>query len=636
MKQSIEPSMQEESSYEIKKRYETFLYHNPLPISIIDHQFNMLDVNRAYEELMRQPRERLLSMSAADYRIKLLSGDKTEKTFKEKKPTKCELEITFNDGKKKIVEQYGIPLQIEDGEVSTAYFIFNDITRQREGEWEIQKQMERIKSLQKRSETIVQLNPMPILLIDTSFKVVVSNDAFISMSGIKKEAILGMSVRDFKVLEQKGEGLKQVIQQKRRTFGEVTVDLPSGVHVLEQYGIPIQDEGGELLNILIVYNDITERREKEKQIQQLMKETREKSDLLERSAGELENSLKALAKGDLTTGVQIADADPLTRAKNDYNAAIDAIKSLLMEVTKAVRQVEVSIQDSSKGTDEVAKAAEGVAFAAQNCSENTRKLLEQIDEINREISELTGTIKGVSVTSQEISQRAQKVTQEGANAKDLGKQVHQKMQAVEKIAQQSVEEITKLSEQMREISNIVRLITEIANQTNLLALNAAIEAARAGEHGRGFAVVAGEVRNLAGEAKNATNHIEEVIGNITRMSERTAVSMKSSYSELQTGIESVNRTIEALNQIIQETDVVARGILDISRSNENQATATNNVMQRVEKVVYLTKETQKQVEDMAALAEETSASTEEVASASHEVNEMAQRLQKMIGQFKLN
>ena len=96
---------------------------------------------------------------------------------------------------------------------------------------------------------------------------------------------------------------------------------------------------------------------------------------------------------------------------------------------------------------------------------------------------------------------AQKAATEGNQAAELGKFATDKMKTVEKIAGESVNEITALNERMKEISNIVKMIADISSQTNLLALNAAIEAARAGEHGRGFAVVAGEVRNLAGESK---------------------------------------------------------------------------------------------------------------------------------------
>ncbi|WP_294965224.1 methyl-accepting chemotaxis protein, partial [Sulfurimonas sp.] len=47
--------------------------------------------------------------------------------------------------------------------------------------------------------------------------------------------------------------------------------------------------------------------------------------------------------------------------------------------------------------------------------------------------------------------------------------------------------IKELSEDTKQVKDVLLVIGDIADQTNLLALNAAIEAARAGEHGRGFA-----------------------------------------------------------------------------------------------------------------------------------------------------
>jgi len=73
------------------------------------------------------------------------------------------------------------------------------------------------------------------------------------------------------------------------------------------------------------------------------------------------------------------------------------------------------------------------------------------------------------------------------------------------------EMVNQLANSSEQITEVVRLVHNIADQTNLLALNSGIEAARAGEYGKGFAVVAQEVKKLAEKTKSSIVDVQSLV-----------------------------------------------------------------------------------------------------------------------------
>ncbi len=634
---------------QLKHRSETIVQQNPMPIILVDKTFHIRVTNEAYITLSGISRNDLLRMTLRDFRLLEQTGDGLKKVISDRHRSKGEVLVEFPSGIRRL-QQYGIPIEDAGGNVSSILIVYNDITEERKkldeinallasqqkSQQDLQKKMEEVATLKQRSDIIVKQNPMPIMLMDTGFKILMVNEAYITLTGLSKDRLLGMSARDFKISSQKGEGLKKVVAEKKRSFGEVIIEFPSGLRILEQYGIPILDVKGNLQTLLCVYNDVTLQREQEKRIKQMMDEAKANAELLTVSAAELQTALAKVASGDLTYRVSIDDADPLVRLKMDYNAAAESIHMVLGSLTDAVVRLDATIKDTIKSTEEIAKATEQVAISSQKSTDNAKMQIVGIQKISNDISEISASIEEIASTSSNVMTHAEKASKEGAEAAGIGKIATGKMEIVEKISKQSVDEITALNDQMRQISKIVNLITDIANQTNLLALNAAIEAARAGEHGRGFAVVAGEVKNLAGESKKASSQIESLIRSIQAKSEQTSSSMRESFEEIKGGIDSVNRTVESLNRIISEATIVSAGMSEIVKATEDEAKATNELMSGIESFSSLTNENQQSMEDMAALAEETSASTEEIASASAELADMADRCRKEMQQFRFN
>jgi methyl-accepting chemotaxis protein len=536
---------------------------------------------------------------------------------------------------------------------------------------------------------------VPQAIVDSGFRILEVNEAFCSIVGYPHDRLISMDFREFRgknmleYLFDEGEGFDEARLRKQAVKSHVGWNASNGRHVVYRSIIPFLDTSGNVKNYFIVYDEVTELEKKmdeAKKLQQrseiivqqnpmpILVTTRKlkvivTNDAFQKLSGYDADRLRSMNLRDFSvigktgdgvgavlekkqrtfgeirvefpTGIKylqqysIPIVNERSEISNIFIVYIDItdLHSLVKELEDAIGQLETNIHDTGRSTTEISQATEKVATATQKTTESLREETLGLQRIVKEISELSASIEETAATSQDVMQHANHAAKDGADAAELGKIATEKMRVVERISHESVTEITRLNGQMKEISKIVRLIADISSQTNLLALNASIEAARAGEHGRGFAVVAGEVKSLAGQSKAATASIEELITSIQHTSEQTAASIQASYREITAGMERVNKTIEALNRITVEADVVAKGITQITKATEDQAEGTTRVMQGMESAGRSAEENLVQIAGMAALAEETSASLEEISGASSEISSMIDRIRLMMGKF---
>ena len=156
-----------------------------------------------------------------------------------------------------------------------------------------------------------------------------------------------------------------------------------------------------------------------------------------------------------------------------------------------------------------------------------------------------GLIEAVAAGSEQMSASIREISETMAKSRENSKVATTRVDAADGQAQ-------KLNAAAQAMSGIVEMISGITSQINLLALNATIESARAGEAGRGFAVVASEVKNLASQAKQATDTITSEIDALNTISGDVA----SSLTAIKAAIAGVNEFIASTAAAVEEQSIV--------------------------------------------------------------------------------
>lgn len=295
--------------------------------------------------------------------------------------------------------------------------------------------------------------------------------------------------------------------------------------------------------------------------------------------GDLIEKFTKISQGDLQIEVDIPYPGDFGILKETIIATVERLNSTMRTIHEAAEQV-------GSGAHQVASGAQELATGSTEQSTTIEELNVAVAQIAAQAEENLSTIV-----------LAAKYIEQAGNGVNTSNQYMQDLS-------EAMNEITAASDQ---ITNITKVIEDIAFQTNILALNAAIEAARAGNAGKGFAVVADEVRNLAAKSAEAAR--------------QTSALIAASANTVEKGTQIAGQTAQALADTGINAQRLNESFAKIEQASSAQTYAIEQIKDGIEQVSAV-------VQTNAATAEENSATSEEMSA-------QASTLREEVDKFRL-
>ncbi len=534
--------------------------------------------------------------------------------MKNKTPYQVEYRVKKVDGSTVFIQEQARPVGDDKGHITYVDGVFLDVTSHK-----IQRE--------ESQSMIVSSIPEPSLAfyLDASGKIKYINDYFVKVCKLRSaDEVIGVS--PIVLMESSS---KKALAEKVLETGEGIYNLERALKLKAQEkplftvtsSVPIRSEVGTIVGSLTVITDMTEMKEKEKEVQDLL-------DYTNSCLKDLGEGIRKISEGDLEIYLEKIKDDDFGKTFDEFNKLVTNLKSVIENILanmlttlEEAQQSNEAVSQMNLGMQQVSTAAEQIATGSENLSRHAGTAASDI----KASQEIFKRLSDSSAKSASYASQAGKTSDEAQGLSNKG--LEEVEQLVAEISNLGAI-IQSLDDAVNNIGAVTGKIKSIADQTNLLALNAAIEAARAGEYGRGFAVVADEVRKLAAESRKSTDDINVIVTNVQKETKKVTEAINIADNQAKTGSKNIKEALSKGQEIATAVATINSMLVELDKLSDEG-------LEKVENIEKSISETASTAEENAASSEETSAAIQEQTAAMQQVSTSVQNVSEL-GQKTIN